>query len=324
MANTARRLAMDRKTRTLLISSEDGPALARLIRAARLPGLRILRAASAGRFRVLLPRAHIVLGEPHRIVSHLTHASALEWVQSTWAGVERLVEPCRRMRLALTGVKEVFGPLISEYVMAYVLAIERGLFDMRARQIRRQWIDRPYRPLRGLEIGILGLGSIGVEVAATARCFGIRVRGLRRSGRPVRGVTVFSPGRMTEFLRNLDYLVATLPMTPQTESFFDRRFFSRMDPRTVFINVGRGAQVVEEDLAAALRRHRLRGAVLDVFRKEPLPRTSPLWRLPGVYITPHNAAELFPEQIAPIFIENYRRYRAGRRLLHRINLRKGY
>jgi len=315
---------MDRKTRTLLIGSEDGPALARLIRAARLPGLRILRAANAGRFRVLLPRAQIVLGEPQRIASHLDHAPVIEWVQSTWAGIERLVEPCRRRRLVLTGVKRVFGSLISEYVMAYVLALERGLFDMRAQQLKGRWTARPYRPLRGLEIGILGLGSIGTEVAATARRFGIRVRGLRRSGRPVRGVAVFAPAKMKQFLWNLDYLVATLPTTPQTESYFDRRFFSRMDPRTVFINVGRGAQVVEEDLAAALRRRSLRGAVLDVFRKEPLPRSSPLWRLPGVYITPHNAAESFPELIAPIFIENYRRYRAGRRLLHRIDLRKGY
>jgi phosphoglycerate dehydrogenase-like enzyme len=209
--------------------------------------------------------------------------------------------------------------------MAHILAIERCLFETRDDQKRRRWRPRPYRGLAGLELGVMGLGSIGRDVARTATAFGMRVRGLSHGGRRVPGVQrVFGRARMAEFLRGLDYLVAALPLTPATESIFDGRFFRRLGPGAVFINVGRGRQVVEEDLARALRERRLRGAVLDVFRREPLPRRSPLWGLPGACVTPHNAAESFPSQVAPIFIENYRRWRAGRPLLHRVNLCRGY
>lgn len=311
--------------RTLLICSEDGEAYARLVRRARLPGLRVRVARDERQARALLPSARLLLADPGAVAAHLERGRALEWIQSTWAGVEELIEPCRRLGVPLTGVRGIFGPLIREYVMAYILAIERSLFPVREDQRRRRWLKRPYRGLEGLALGVLGLGSIGRDVAAAASFFGMRVRGLRRGGRPITGVPqVYAPGRMAAFLRGLDYLVACLPMTAETESLFDYRFFRRLGPRAVFINVGRGAQVVEEDLVRALRERRLRGAVLDVFRREPLPRTSPLWRLKDVYLTPHNAGESFPEQVAPIFIENFRRFMAGRPLLYRVDLRQGY
>jgi phosphoglycerate dehydrogenase-like enzyme len=312
-------------TRTLIIASEDGNEYARLVRAARLPGLRLEVARGVRDLRARLPAAQILLADPARVAGALERGRALEWVQSTWAGVERLVEPCRRLRIPLTGVRGVFGPLISEYVMAYILAIERHLFETRADQARRAWRQRPYRSLAGLEIGVMGLGSIGRHVARTAAWFGMRVRGLSYSGRRVRGVErVYPRGRAAEFLRGLDYLVAALPMTAETESIFGARFFARLGRRAVFINVGRGGQVVEEELARALRRGRLRGAVLDVFRREPLPRASPLWSAPGLFLTPHNAAASFPRSVAPIFIENYRRFVAGKPLLHEVDLERGY
>lgn len=311
--------------RTVLIASGDAQAYARRVRAARLPRLRIEVARDRRDVLARLPSAQILLADPACVAEVLGCGRALEWVQSTWAGVERIVEPCRHLGVPLTGVRGIFGPLISEYVMAYILAIERHLFETRADQKRRVWRDRPYRSVAGLEVGLMGLGSIGRHVAATAASFGMRVRGLSYSGRRVPGVErIYPRRRMGEFLRGLDYLVAALPMTPETDSMFDARFFSRLGWRAVFINVGRGAQVVERDLALALRRGRLRGAVLDVFRREPLPRTSPLWGLPGLFITPHNAAVSFPESVAPIFIENYRRFVAGRPLLHKVDLERGY
>jgi phosphoglycerate dehydrogenase-like enzyme len=311
--------------RTLLIASEEGEEYARLVRAARLPRLRIVVARGRRELLARLPSAQVLLADPGRVAGALERGRALEWVQSTWAGVERIVEPCRRLRVPLTGVRGVFGPLISEYVMAYVLAVERHLFETRADQGRRAWRERPYRGLAGLELGVMGLGSIGRHVAATAAGFGMRVRGLSYSGGRVPGVErVYPRRRAAAFLRGLDYLVAALPMTRETDSIFDARFFARLGRRAVFINVGRGGQVVEQDLARALRRRRLRGAVLDVFRREPLPRTSPLWGAPGLIVTPHNAAVSFPESVAPIFIENYRRFAAGRSLLHRVDLERGY
>lgn len=311
--------------RTLLICSQDAPAYARLVRRARLVGLRVRTARDERALAALLPGAHILLADPGRVAAHVEGAPALEWVQSTWAGAEELAGPCARRGVPLTGVKGVFGPLMREYVMAYVLAIERRLFEARSDQERRRWKQRPYRGLAGLTIGVMGLGSIGRQVAAAAAHFGMRVRGMSARGRAVPGVeSVYAPRGMRSFLRGLDYLAAALPLTPRTESLFDYRFFRRLGARAVFINVGRGRQVVEEDLARALRERRLRGAVLDVFRREPLTRSSPLWRLPGVFVTPHIAAESFPEQIAPIFIDNYRRLLAGRPLRYRIDPRRGY
>lgn len=311
--------------RTLLICSDDAAEYARLVRRARLPGLRVRIAAGDRPPRALLGEAQILLAEPRRVAPSLHLAPRLEWVQSTWAGVEDLVGACRRRRVPLTGVKGIFGPLIREYVMAYVLAIERRLFEAREAQKRRRWRPRSCRGLEGLAMGVMGLGSIGREVARGAATFGMRVRGLSLRGRPAPGVErVYAPGRLREFLRGLDYLVACLPLTPRTDSIFDGRFFRLLGRHAVFINVGRGRQVVEEDLVRALRRRRLRGAVLDVFRREPLPRRSPLWGLPGAYLTPHDAAESFPEKVAPVFIENYRRFVAGRPLLHRMDLERGY
>lgn len=311
--------------RTLLICSDRAADYARLVRRARLPGLRLRVARGAGEARPLVRGARILLADPRPAAVLIEQAPALEWVQSTWAGVEALIGPCRRRGVPLTGVKKIFGPLVREYVMGYVLAIERRVFEAREDQRRRRWRPRPYRGLGGLEMGVMGLGSIGREVARAAACFGMRVRGLSYGGRRVAGLArVYPRRRMAEFLRGLDYVVAALPMTPETGSIFDYRFFQRLGPRAVFINVGRGSQVVEEDLIRALRRRRLRGAVLDVFRREPLPRASPLWRLPGAYLTPHNAAVSCPEQVAPVFIDNYRRFIAGRPLLHRIDLDRGY
>ncbi|MEE9219629.1 MAG: D-2-hydroxyacid dehydrogenase [Acidobacteriota bacterium] len=312
-------------TRTLLICSEEASAYARLVRAAGLPGLRIRIARGVRELRSGLRLAHLLLAEPHRVAPYLDRAPVLQWVQSTWAGVEQLIEPCRRLGVSLTGVRGIFGPPICEYVMAYVLAIERRLFEAKEDQRRRRWRPRPYRSLQGLTMGVMGMGSIGRQVADMAARFGMNVRGLRRRGGPVRGrASVYGLQRQKEFLRGLDYLVAALPLTPQTEALFERRFFRLLGKQTVFINVGRGAQMVEEDLIKALRAGRLRGAVLDVFQREPLASSSPLWRLPGVHLTPHNAAKSFPEQVAPIFIDNYRRFVRGRALRHRVDLDRGY
>jgi phosphoglycerate dehydrogenase-like enzyme len=296
-----------------------------LVRAGRLPALRVRVARDERQTRTLLPSAELLLADPGRVASRLHTARRLRWVQSTWAGVEDLIAPCRRLGVPLTAARGMFGPLIRDYVLAYVLAIERRLFETRDDQRRRRWSRCACRGVYGLEIGVMGLGTIGREVARACRRLGMQVRGLSLRGSRVAGVPrVYPAGRLGDFLNGLDYLVAALPLTSRTRSMFNARFFRRLGPRAVFINVGRGGQVVEADLARALRRGELRGAVLDVFEREPLPRRSPLWRLPGLLLTPHNAAVSFPEQVAPLFIANYRRYIAGRPLLHRVDLERGY
>jgi len=162
-------------------------------------------------------------------------------------------------------------------------------------------------------------------LAVTARHFGIRVIGLNRSGRPCEEVDeVYTVDELTAFLKEPDFVVLTLPATRQTNCFINSDALRMMKQSAVLINVGRGNSIDEADLAIALREGVIAGAVLDVFENEPLAPESPLWQMPNVYITPHMAATSFPEDIAEIFIENYRRFRRKEPLLHVVDFELGY
>jgi phosphoglycerate dehydrogenase-like enzyme len=222
-----------------------------------------------------------------------------------------------RRDYVLTGVKDIFGATISEYVMTYLFALERQLFRMQASQLKQQWRPLTYRPARDIRLGIIGLGSIGRKLALTARHFGIQVVGLNRSTRPCDEVEeVYGADNLAGFLGSLDYVVLTLPATPETRNFIHTDVLKLMKSTAVLINVGRGNSINEADLACALQEGVIGGAVLDVFESEPLAKESPLWLLPNVYITPHTAAVSFPEDLTGIFIENYKRFLRQEPLLH--------
>jgi phosphoglycerate dehydrogenase-like enzyme len=126
------------------------------------------------------------------------------------------------------------------------------------------------------------------------------------------------------FAADLDYLVCVVPNTGETRRLIDRDFLAALPPRAVFINPGRGSVVDEQALAEALRAGRLAAAVLDVFQEEPLPPDHVLWRTPNVIITSHTAALSAPEDIAPVFIENFRRMTSGAPLQYRVDFDRGY
>jgi phosphoglycerate dehydrogenase-like enzyme len=225
----------------------------------------------------------------------------------------------------LTGVKDIFGRLISEYVMTYLFAFERRIFTMRNNQLKRRWRPLAYRSSKEITLGIVGLGSIGSHLARTARQLGVRVIGLNRSGRPCESIEeVYTPDDLERFFKNPDFIVLTLPDTPRTKHFINAGSLSLMKPSAVLINVGRGSLINEADLVTALREGVIGGAVLDVFEDEPLDKDSPLWQLPNVFITPHTAAMSFPEDIVRIFVDNYRRYIQNQPLSHVIDFDLGY
>ena len=309
----------------LLVLAADAEKYTTLIRAANLPELEIVTAGDAESASDVLSNCNIILGDPLPVSELLASAAQLQWVQSTWAGVDHLCSPGLRTNYILTGAKDIFGNLISEYVMTYLFALERGVFTMLKNQAKQCWKPLPYRPAREITVGIIGLGSIGKHLAHTARHFGIRVLGLNRSGKPCAGVEkVYTNDDLPGFLEETDYVVLTLPDTPATKNFINTDVLSLMKPSTVLINIGRGSIVNETDLVRALREGIIGGAVLDVFHAEPLAKDSPLWQLPGVYVTPHNAATSFPEDIVAIFIDNYQRFLKKEPLRHRINFELGY
>jgi phosphoglycerate dehydrogenase-like enzyme len=151
------------------------------------------------------------------------------------------------------------------------------------------------------------------------------VIGLNRSGKPCEAVeTVYTEENLAEFLAAPDYLVLTLPDTPETRHFIDSGALAMMKPSAVLINVGRGSIVNENDLITALQRQQIRAAVLDVFETEPLPGDSLLWELPNAYVTPHVAAASFPQDVVEIFVENYGRFTNGEPLKYLIDFERGY
>jgi phosphoglycerate dehydrogenase-like enzyme len=179
--------------------------------------------------------------------------------------------------------------------------------------------------LRGKTIGLLGVGSIGAEVARTAKFFGMTVRGYTRSSEDCEFVDeYFHSGDLLKFANGLDYLVAILPNTKETRKLVDAELLSALPPHFVFINVGRGSAVDESALANALEKDKLAGAVLDVFEQEPLPQEHPFWTTKNLQITYHTSAPSFPEDIAKVFIENYRLYIEGKPLKYQVDFERGY
>jgi len=309
----------------LLIISRDAAVYDRLLKALAFPDLDIDAVDSAEKALTLAKDCTIILGEPKRIAPVVDRTAHLLWVQSTFAGVEALLYPQARTNYILSGVKDVFGPFMSEYVFSYMVAIERHAFDLYRNQQNRIWQKIPYKSLKGRLLGICGIGSIGTHLAQTANHFGMRVWGYKKtSGSIPEAEQVFTEEGFKQFLSGPDYIINTLPSTRDTYHKFDDTAFSNMKVTAVLINIGRGSAVSEKALIRALQDGQIGGAVLDVFEKEPLPQESPLWSLPNVFITPHISGYSFPSDIVGIFTENYRRFLSGSPLLHRVDFQRGY
>jgi len=308
----------------VLILAEDAddylPSLTGLLR----QGVEVATASDSASVLAAWSGQEVLLAQPDLAAAVLKDLPGIHWVQSTWAGVEPLLGAGRRDYL-LTGVRDVFGPMMSEYVFGYLLAHELRMTARRQHQKSRRWWPEDSGSLNGKVLGVMGTGSIGRHIAGTGVSFGLRVLGYSRSGRPVDGFErVYSPSQLFEFLPRLDYLVAVLPRTRETDGLLDARAFGAMRPSCVLVNVGRGNAVNQAALGAALRQGQLAGAVLDVFGDEPLPADSPLWDAPGCTVTAHVAARSRPEDIARIFVENYNRYVAGEALNYLVDFERGY
>jgi phosphoglycerate dehydrogenase-like enzyme len=310
---------------SLLILSRRAADYHRLVGAAQLPDLAITSTTDAVEAAARAADYDLMLGEPSLLCHVLPAMTALRWAQATWAGVEPLLDPSLRHDYVLTNARGVFGGLMSEYVFAYLLAHERRIFDKHAAQLAGRWDAKAPGTLRGKQLGLLGVGSIGAVLARTAKHFGMRVRGYTRASEGCPDVDVYFHGdSRVAFATDLDYLVSVMPATADTRHFVDAALLSALPPRAVFINPGRGGVVDEPALAAALTDGRLAGAVLDVFQQEPLPPAHVFWRTPNLLITSHTAALSVPEDIAPVFIENYRRLLRGEPLLYQVDFDLGY
>ncbi len=322
-ANCVKLLGMSSTTthHKLLLLSKQASDYRVILEDANLPGLEIV--SGEGQFHPA--DCDIAFGEPNLLRNALPHLHALKWAQSTWAGVEPLLDPAMRRDYTLTNARGVFGGLMSEFVLAYLLLHERKILQRLEAQKQQRWDSSLTGTLRGKTIGLLGVGSIGAELARTAKFFGMTVRGYTKSSETSNHVDkYYHDEEILDFANGLDYLVCVLPNTPATRQIVDAELLAQLPTHALFINVGRGSTVDESALIEALEAGAISGAVLDVFEQEPLPAGHPFWTTRNLYITFHTSAPSFPAEIARVFIENYRRYIAGAPLEHVIDFERGY
>lgn len=304
--------------------ASDAKAYAALVHARRAP-IRVAVCATPAEAMAAAGETDVVYGwkVPPEIYPR---ARRLKWLHVMGAGVDSALVPTLPADVIVTRVPGVFGPWMREYVLGWCLAITQRTETYRAAQRERRWREGvlPDR-LSGKTMAILGLGDIGRTIAAAARAFDMRVIGVNRSGRAVRGVErVYPLRRLERAAGEADFIVLVLPLTDATRGVFGAQALAAMKPTAWLVNIGRGALVDEAALLEALRAHRIGGAVLDVFPREPLPPEHPLWALDNVVVTPHISGPSTPEQMAPVFNDNLARWLAGRPLRHVVDRARGY
>ena len=308
------------------------------------PGIDVFRFQDYPEAEVHLPDAEVLITWSLR-AEQFVRARKLRWIHSTAAAVHALMIPeLVASDVLVTNARSVHGPVVAEHAMAALLAMAHRLpAAMRYQQQHlwaqtNLWRDEPRpREVQGATLGLVGVGSIGGEIAKRALAFGMNVVAVREH--PERGAD-FVPGNpgtptvlkvvgfeaLDEVLAQADFVALAAPLTAKTRALFDAERLGRMKKGAFLINVSRGALIDEIALAEALRKRRIAGAALDVFEREPLPSESPLWDLPDLLITPHSAAltdKIWERQYA-LFAENLRRYCAHSPLLGVVDKRKGY
>ena len=306
----------------LLIYHADAKTYEEII-SKRLPQLKIGSASNPQEARGSVEKAEIILAWeiPDEV---LRRAKRLKWFSSIGAGNENLVKnPFLPEKVTLTKAT-VYGEMMAEYVFAYLLYFSRNIAKHLRDQRRKVWDRvRPER-LRGKVLGVLGLGSIGKEIAKRGKQFGMRVLGLKRVPGPVENVDqVFGPESLHEMIPLVEILVNVLPLTSETYHLLGEKEFNSMKEGSIFYNIGRGRTVDEKALERVLRNQKIH-VVLDVFEREPLPAKSKLWGLKNVIITPHVSGINMPEEISEEFIRNYERWTRGDPLLSVVDRVKGY
>ena len=264
-------------------------------------------------------------------------ARNLRWIHAPTAAVHQLL--CTEIvdsDVVVTNSREVHGPVVAEHVIALIFALAKKIPQAAWLQSKRIWgqnaiwNEGPHpQEIAGATLGLIGVGSIGQRVARMASALGMRVVAVREhveKGCPEGVEAVFPPSDLDAVLRQSDYVVVAAPLIPSTERLIDAQRLAAMKPSACLINVGRGAQVDDAALAAALASQRIAGAALDVFEHEPLPADSPLWQVDRLLITPHTAGltEKLWHRHYELFSDNLRRYLAGQSLRFVVDKQKGY
>ena len=328
-----RRRVLSETSLTVLATPILGSHLSRELvgRIEAVDGVRCARIAADGQIHgdadesVFADADVLLLGAvPASVLDHVvTRAPNLRWIHSASAGVDRIATPLVREReLVVTNARGVFSRPIAEYVVMMSLAVARRLPQLLELQRERTWQPLRGRELSELTVGIIGYGSIGIEVARLLEPFGSRVIATRRH--PERGSGDAPNVELVQ--RESDIVVVAAPLTDETAGLIGAEQLSQMREDAWLINIARGRLIDEVALRRALESGWIGGAVLDVFSEEPLSPESPLYRTPNLVITPHTswASDRVVERTVDLFVDNLRRHRAGEPLRNVVDLEAGY
>jgi phosphoglycerate dehydrogenase-like enzyme len=312
------------------------PGLVDALRTAA-PGVKLVAVNSAADMALAAAGADAVIGRTAIICDERVLAAGrnLRWLQTNYAGVDacsRQAKTIVERRILLTNMRAIAAPVIAEHVIAFTLALSRGLYAWVPQREQRLWAyepgEFPMIVIQGKTMLVAGLGGIGSEVAKRAHALGMRVIATRatRQEKPDYVDYVGTSDELKTLVSQADVVVNAMPLTPETTGTFDAAMFARMKRSAYFINVGRGMSVVTADLTEALQKKIIAGAGLDVTDPEPLPTDNPLWQQRNLILTPHISAQsdLGADAEVRVLRENLRRYVAGEKMLSVVDVGRGY
>ncbi|MCU7649766.1 D-2-hydroxyacid dehydrogenase [Pseudomonas piscis] len=308
----------------VLIAEHDHAVYARLLRQAA-PDLDVLTSGDSAELARLAVDCPVWLGQPDLLATLLRQGHKPQWLQSTWAGITPLLADGLSRHYRLTRAVGIFGQVMAEYVLTYILGHEREVLARLVSQVERKWDNRLGQSLVGRKVLIVGTGDIGQSVAQFLVPFGVKLYGIAsRPREQAPFVEVAGLEDLGRLVGEVDYVVNLLPNTPSTHDLYDAALFKQFKSTGLFINVGRGVSVVDADLVQALKDGHLAGAVIDVCRQEPLPQRHPFWTAWGLLLTGHSSAPTSPELMVQLFVENLRAYQAKQPLRGEVDFARGY
>jgi D-2-hydroxyacid dehydrogenase (NADP+) len=246
----------------------------------------------------------------------LAGAPKLKWIQSLATGVDHFLRsPSLKPDVLITSGRGIHGPPMREQVIYMMMGVSRDVVRQTGDQKVHFWERRLWSTLHGKTAVIAGTGVVGSAIGEALKALGMHVIGVSRSPRQEAGFDeMIATAKLAEAAARADYLINMLPASSDNIDIFDGRIFAAMKPSAYYISAGRGQTVDEEAMLTALRESKIAGAALEVFKTEPLPKDSPFWDLPNVFITPHVGGYVveYEDFIMPLVIDNMRLFLSGR------------
>lgn len=261
--------------------------------------------------------------------NHWDKATNLKWIHWGGAGVDAaLFDELAQSDVILTNAKGIFDRAMAETALGYMLMVCKDFRLTLDHQQSRTWEYRITRKLQGDRALIVGVGSIGRDIARLLNANGVQCSGAGRSARPGDGEfdEIFESEKLIGVINQFQWVIGIMPSTADTVGFFNANLFTAMNPNAHFISLGRGNAVVESDLIAALENNDIAGAMLDVFENEPLDESDPIWHAKNLFISPHISGDYsgFQEDMVQQFLDNLDRYQASEPMINIVDKQLGF